>query len=320
MKELLYAIVNQDSYLLESEANKIIKALNVDAFNVLTYDFDHQELDEFYVEIMTISFLSDNKVIKVKNPWFFYEERNDHDLETLIKYFRNPKDDTTIIFLLEKDIDSSLKISKEAKKYVRFEFIKDIDKEELPTYITNIFFEDGYSIEHSAIETLIERTSGDFQTIVNEIKKIKLYAYNNKKVSNKDVELLVPRNLEDNIFELSTAVVKKNKSKALEMYYDLLTKNIDPVSIIGNLATKIKETITTKHLLEQKMSQQSIADYFNASYGRAYYMILNAKEIDLNTLTKYYDSLADLDYKIKSGQIDKQLGLELWLLEGLDVK
>lgn len=320
MAEPLYAIVCKDKYLLENEANKIIKALKVDAFNVLTYDFDEQDLNEFYMEIMTVSFLSDLKVIKVKNPWFFYDVRKDEDIESLIKYFKNPKEDTTIIFLLEQEIDNSLRVSKEAKKYLRFEYLEEIDKSKLPEYVKNIFEDNDYTIDNEAITALLERTSYNFETIVNEVDKIMLYAYNNKKITLKDVELLVPRNLEDNIFELSTAVIDKNKTKALEIYYDLLVKNTDPISIIGNLAIKIKETITTKHLLNKKFSQQSISEYFNVSYGRAYYMVKNAKDNDLITLTNYYDSLANLDYKIKSGQIEKKLGLELWLLEGLDVK
>ncbi len=319
MFEPLYAIVSTDSYLLENEAQKIIKALKVDAFNILTFDFEQQELDEFLQEIMTISFLSDRKAIKIKNAWFFYEHRNE-DLTSLIKYFENPKDDTTIIFMLEKDVDASLPVSKAAKKFVRFEFLQEMDQKELPEFVKQLFEDDKYTIEKQAIEALLERTNYHMQSIVTEVEKIKLFAYDHRKITLKDIELLVPRNLEDNLFELSTAVIEKNKSKALEVYYDLLIKNIDPVSIISNLAIKIKETITTKHLLDQKLSQQSIADYFNASYGRAYYMIRNANQISLETLSLYYDSLADLDYEIKSGKKDKTLGLELWLLEGLDVK
>jgi DNA polymerase-3 subunit delta len=86
------------------------------------------------------------------------------------------------------------------------------------------------------------------------------------------------------------------------------------------LAGKIKETITTKHLTSKGLSNQSIADYFNISSGRAYYMIQNANNQEFKFLEFCYKTLAELDYKIKSGQIDKNLGLELWLLGGYDVK
>ena len=83
---------------------------------------EEQELYEFLEEITTISLLSDNKVIKVKNAWFFYEDRGEN-LQSLIRYFQDPKDDTTLIFLLNKDVDTNYLISKEAKKYVRFEVV-----------------------------------------------------------------------------------------------------------------------------------------------------------------------------------------------------
>lgn len=318
MNEPLYAIISNDYYLLENEANKIIKQLEVDDFNVLSYDLETQGLDELYIEIMTISFLNDPKVIKIKNPWFFYEVRKDEDLSSLIKYFKNPKENTTLIFLLEKEIDNSIDVSKEAMKYLRFEHIEQIKKEDLFEYVKNLFLEKNYKIEDISINALLERTNYNLPTIISEVNKICIYAHDSKEITVEDIERLVPRNLEDNIFELSTAVVEKNKVKALEIYYDLIIKNIDPVSIISTLANKLKETITTKHLLEKKYSQKSVADYFNVSYGRAYYMVKNAKLNELVILNNYYDSLAELDFKIKSGQIDKKLGLELWLLEGLD--
>ena len=81
-----------------------------------------------------------------------------------------------------------------------------------------------------------------------------------------------------------------------------------------NISYKVKEIITTKHLIEQGYNEKSIMDYFNVSKGRAYYMIKNANSLAMPELKKYYDTLADLDYKIKSGEIDPKLGLELWLL------
>ncbi len=314
--ESLYAIIGDDIYLVENEVESIILKLKVDQFNVLTYDLDEQELQDFLQEITTVSLLADKKVIKVKNAWFFNEKR-DVDLSQLIAYFKNPKTDTTVIFMLTEDFDDTLQISKEAKKYVRIEHLESIAKKDLPDYVKATLEKYKYSITKQAIDELLERVKYDFHSLSNEIEKLKLFAFDSKKITLDDIKLLVPRNVEDNLFELSSAVIAKNKKKALEIYYDLIMKNIDPVAIIGNLSAKIKETMTAKHLLKFGYSQQSIADYFNVGLGRAYYMIKNANGQTFKILERYYDSLATLDYLIKSGQTEKKLGLELWLLEGL---
>ena len=75
MKDFIYAFIGEDDFLIENEIEKLIKKLKIDSFNILSYDLSEQELLDFYQEITTVSLLSDKKLIKVKNAWFFYEER-----------------------------------------------------------------------------------------------------------------------------------------------------------------------------------------------------------------------------------------------------
>lgn len=319
MLDNLYAIIGKDIFLVENEVDKIIESLNVFPFNVLSYDLEEEELEELLQEVTTISLLADKKVIKVRNPWFFFEQR-DVNLKPLINYFKSPKEDTVLIFMLNEDVNTNLIISQEAKKYLRFEVVEELKESELPEYVKGYFQKLGYKIDKEAINELLLRVDNNYQLLHNEILKLELFASENKKITLDDIKLLVPRNLEDNLFELSSAIIAKEKEKALKSYYDLLIRDVDPVAIIGNLANKIKETITTKYLLSKGLSQQSIADYFNVSNGRAYYMVINANNQNFKDLESSYSSLADLDYKIKAGQIEKKLGLELWLLGGYNVK
>ncbi len=316
MDDYLYAFLAEDLYLVENKVEKLIDDLKIEPFNVLSYDLSETDVFEFLEEIMTVSLLQDNKLIKVKNPWFFYEKRND-DLSSLLQYFKNPKDDTIVVFILDKPLNDSLEVTKEAKKYVRFETISLMKKDEYEPYLKNYFQTKGYKIEEEAIKELLERVNYEFHLMHSEIEKLELYAFDDKKISLKDVKLLVPRNLEDNIFELTNAITARNKKRMLEVYYDLLVKNEDPVNIIGRIASQFKQMITTKNLLEKGYRQHEIKNYFDVSEGKAYYMIKNANEIELDVLNNYYESLSNLDFEIKSGSVDKKIGLELWLLKVL---
>lgn len=314
MGDYLYAITGEDLFLIENKVEQIIKSLKVEQFNVITYDLSETDVFEFIEEIMTVSLLSDEKVIKVKNPWFFYEKRSD-DLTPLIQYFKNPKNDTTVIFIIDKPINDTLEISKEAKKYVRFESIQVMKKDEYEPYIKNYFASKGYKIEDEAVKEILERVNYQLHLMHAEIEKLELFAFDNKKIELKDVKMLVPRNLEDNIFELTNAIIARNKKRMLEVYYDLLVKNEDSVNIISRIASQFKQLITTKRLLEKGYRQHEIKNYFDVSDGKAYYIVLNANSLKTDVLNKYYESLSNLDFEIKSGAIDKKLGLELWLLK-----
>jgi DNA polymerase-3 subunit delta len=64
-----------------------------------------------------------------------------------------------------------------------------------------------------------------------------------------------------------------------------------------------------------KSSQEAIMKFFNATKGRAYYILKNANEIPEQKLFQYLSELEMLDYQIKSGQIDKKIGLEMFLFK-----
>ena len=63
-----------------------------------------------------------------------------------------------------------------------------------------------------------------------------------------------------------------------------------------------------------KYKKEDIMKYFRASSGRAYYMMLNAKNVNYDRLVNLMTKLENLDYLIKSGGIDKFLGIELFIL------
>jgi DNA polymerase III subunit delta len=315
MPDLMYLFIGNDPFLVDNAVEQLVKKLDVDPFNVLTYDLDEHGLDELLQEMNTISFFADKKIIKIKHPWFFYEEKTDDYLSDLIKYFHNPNEDTTLIFMLERGMDASLPATKEAKKYVRIETVADMAKEDFKPYVKKAFESLKYTIEDLAVDELLERTNFDISMLNNEIAKLKLFAFDDKRIALKDIKQLVARNLEENIFELTNAVLAKNKKRILEVYYDLLEKNEDPIRIIFNISSKLKETIQTKQLLEKGYNQEAIASYFNVKSSKAYYMVKNAQQISKQNLESLYEKLSNLDYDIKSGRMDKKLGLELFLLE-----
>ena len=246
MPELMYLFYGNDMFLVDNAVDQLVTSLNVDPFNVLSYDLSEQSMDQLLQEMNTISFFADKKIIKIKNPWFFHEVRDDDLLPDLIRYFHSPNEDTTVIFLTTKPIDNGLTVTKEAKKYIRFEPVSDMEKSAFKPYIKNQFESLKYTIEDLAINELLERTNYDISLLNNEISKLKLFAYDEKRITLKDVKQLVPRNLEENIFELTNAVVSKNKKRILEVYYDLLEKNEDQIRIISAIGSKLKETIQTK--------------------------------------------------------------------------
>ena len=204
-------------------------------------------------------------------------------------------------------------MSKALNLYAKIIKMQDIDKKELPNLIRKNFNDDDYQINGSAITELIERTNGDFQAIEQEITKLKLYAYDQKFIDVKAIRLLVSKNLDENMYELLSAILNKEKTKAIQIYYDLLVTNVQPVQIIGYISNRVRDLIHTSLLVSRNYTTDMIAKHFKISDGRAYYMVRDAKRLNINELESYLQQLSDLDFDIKSGNIDPRLGVELFL-------
>jgi DNA polymerase III subunit delta len=199
-------------------------------------------------------------------------------------------------------------------KYAFIEKIKDMEKKDYPDFIKNMFRKFQYQITDDAVEQLLDRTNLDFNLINQEAEKLMLFAYDTKEINEKAVLLLVSRNLEENIFELTNALLSKNLTRTIEIFYDLISRNEDPLRILNNIVGKVRELMHTKLLIDKGYRQDMIAEHFHIKSGRAYYLVKNAQSIEFSQLENHLKKLSKLDYDIKSGKIDKKIGLELYLL------
>lgn len=312
MDSLIYLYHGASEYLLRKEINKLLAKLKVDEHNVVKYDLMESEFVDVIEELQTISFFQGQKVVLLSSILELYD-LNQYDQDRFISYLEKPNPDTILIMYSSKIKEDESEMSKALNLYAKIIKMQDIDKKELPNLIRKNFNDDDYQINESAITELIERTNGDFQAIEQEITKLKLYAYDQKFIDVKAIRLLVSKNLDENMYELLSAILNKEKTKAIQIYYDLLVTNVQPVQIIGYISNRVRELIHTSLLVSRNYTTDMIAKHFKISDGRAYYMVRDAKRLNINELESYLQQLSDLDFDIKSGNIDPRLGVELFL-------
>lgn len=313
MAEAIYVFQSQNEYLLHHNVEAKIKEFGVDPFNTMRYDLLETKSEDILEDMQTISFFFEQKVIVIKNIQVLDKE-NEDNFKRWVSYFEKPNPDVYVIIELLEALPKTSRTQDLLMKYALIEKIKDMDKDEYPPFVKNMFKKFSYTISDEAISSLLERTNYDFILLSQEAEKLMLFSYDSKEIQEKDVILLVSRNLEENIFELTNALLSKDQAKTIEIFYDLVARNEDPLRILNFIVNKVRELIHTKLLIEKGYRQDEVAEHFNIKSGRAYYLLKNAKQVDFNLLESHLKKLSKLDYDIKSGKIDKKLGLELYLL------
>lgn len=310
----IYLIISNDSYLVNEEKEKLIKEKNIDQFNISSYNFLDSEPLEILNEMMTVSLLGEQRMVIISNPEFLKSTyKNNSVVEKFSDYFENENEDTILVICSDFDLDYKVKINSILKSKANIKKIATIEGADLSSWITSRLSNNGYKIDRSALEELIERTDGDISLINNELEKLMLYQ-TDKNITYNTVKLLVSRNLEDNIFNLLNAFVANDKKTLFQIYEDFMTLNEDEMRIISAISNKLEEILYTKILLNRRVSKEDIATYFKVKPGRAYYMMEAARKMSDSSIKSLLERITNLDYEIKSGKIDKKLGLQLFIL------
>ena len=147
--------------------------------------------------------------------------------------------------------------------------------------------------------------------ISSEVEKLCLYT---KHINLKSVEELVSRPLDENVFDLTTAILSKDKQKMMSIYKDLMTLNEEPVKLIVLVANSMRLIYQVKLLDRKGYTDQEIAKMLSVNPFRLKYVRKEGKFFELDELLSSLNQLSKLDVKIKTGKIDKKLGLELFML------
>ncbi|XFA99521.1 DNA polymerase III subunit delta [Candidatus Izemoplasma sp. B36] len=307
-----------DSYLIKKNLDILFQTNEIKTQDIETYDYEEDGLEVAITNAMTLPFLADKKGVIIRNCSFLSDKKNasKEEIEALTRYidFFNP---TTLMVLLApyEKLDSRKNIVKYLNKNIEVKDYKIKSKSDsIYDFIKDEVAKNNITIDPLALTQFVNRIGNDSTLLENELNKLITYALDKGKITSDMIYEVVTKDIDDNIFELVNAVVDREINKCMDIYQDLKSIKIDPVWMLGTISNKFQEILYTKELIKQKYRKEDIMKYFRASSGRVYYMMQNAKNVSDDRLMKILSELEELDYKIKSGQIDKFLGIELFLL------
>lgn len=311
----LYLIYGEEEYLINKKINELMPG---DENNVVKYDLLETNIINLIEDASMPPLFNDTKVIIGYNAYFLTslnKNNIEHNIEALIKYINNPSPNVIIIFTVNDKLDERKKIVKELRKVCKVYNYDKLDNLKLRKFVNDAFKEDGYIISNDNLTYLLLRTSNNLNMIMNEVNKLKLYKIKEKEILREDILELVSKNSEDNIFNLIDCIINKDYKKMFEIYEDLLLKGEEPIKIIILLANQIRIIYQTKVLIKKGYSERDIASKIEAHP----YQVKLAHQKNYNftesELLDYLMKLADLDIAIKTGKINKDVGLEMLLLE-----
>lgn len=316
--KMIYVLYGEESFLLGQKLKDIKKEYSIseEMMNLSTYDALNTSLKEMIEDCNTPSFLSEYKMVVIKNPYFLTTQKVsahlDKDTTLLENYVASPNPSTILVIYHDvKNFDERKKVVKLLKKETIFVIMEKATHLQLKSSVRAAIKKRGAMIDDPALEFMLGRLPNDLLIISNEVEKLCLYSSN---ITIEDINQIVTKPLEENAFELVGAIMKKNQQKAIEIYKDLMVNNEEPIKLIVLIAGQLRLLMQVKSLDRKGYNDQEIGKLLGVNPFRLKYIRPDASKYDIHDLASRLNDLAMLDSQIKKGEVSKNMGLELFLM------
>lgn len=319
----LYLILGTEQYFLQ-EVRQTLLEHSMDAadqeLNVGTYNMDEVPLGQALADAESLPFFGDRRLVIIDNPVFFTGEKAkgnlEHDLNWLEAYLNEPAEATILaIFAPYEKLDNRKKITKLLQKKAVTISAAPLDQKEARSYLSSCIKNEGYRMDREALQFFFERVEDSVTRGMQELPKLFLASLEDKTITRRMVEDLVPRNLEQNVFELVTQVLKKDTGKSLQIYRDLLLQKEEPIKINAILLGQFRLLLQVKLLSKMGYQQPDIAKSLRVHPYRVKLAVQQVRNLSEKQLTHAYTGLVDAEYRMKTGQGLKDIQFELFLLK-----
>lgn len=319
----LYLLYGEEKYLISHYTNKLIDvALNgtINDFNFKKFKDSNISVDSLEESIEVLPFLSSKKCIVVSD--LELEKFSVTEIKKL-KEIVSKIPETTVLIISQSNIEANtyksskwngfIKLIEKHGNAVNF---KKLSRLSLEKQIINWARKLNLNISQNSIEKLIEYCGDDLLNLRSELEKLSAFV-DNGEITEDDIELLVGKKAEANVFDLTKAVSQNNYDRALKILHVLLEKKEEPVAILSLLASNYIDMYRVKVAKNLGVPTNQIAELFD--YKRKEFRLNLASKAcenySVKDLRKYISFLKEIDLKLKSSKDDNKILLEELLVK-----
>lgn len=307
---MIIFLYGEDSFRSLAKLNEIIdsyKKVHKSGLNLVDFDCQNNEFEDLKDNFKIVGMFAEKKLIILKN--LFLSKKFQEDFQENVKELNDIKD---VIVVFEKDkVDERLKLFKLLKKEAKAQEFNYLSGVNLLNWTKNEFAKYGAKIDTQALDLLLNFVGSDLWQLHNEV--LKLSNYKAKQIINSDdIKLLVRPKIDSDIFKTIEAVANKDKKLAINLIKKHILAEDSGVCfyLLSMIAYQIKTLLIIKDLVEKNTPYAMIAKKAGLHpfvVQKNYYF---CNKFTLSELKKIYRRIYEVDFDIKTGKLDPELGIE----------
>lgn len=299
---MITVLTGKNEFALQQKLQAIKSDWKNDNAQAPIEDYEAESIENpasFINELQTISLFSTKRLVVLRRA-----SENKELLEFIEHYGKNIPDEISLI-IYDPGLDLRTKPAKWLKQNSQWRELKPLNDIELQQWLKTVCQDSRVNLKPQLQAKLLNLVNYNQLRAWQEVKKLGLQT---SEIDETLLEKLVPRTLDDNIFDLLDAICHKNTKKATLLLADFKQTKIDPHYIFNMLVWQFNVIALS---LSGDKSPNEIARESGVSQGA----LARAKGlrsfIPPQRLAKILNILAEIDQKIRQSdawtQIDRLL-------------
>ena len=310
----LYVLWGSEKKYVKTYTDQLVeKIMGKDPSDFNYHQFkDDYNIHDICLSMLTVPFMSEYNLVKISD--LDCNELLKEDKEELLKAIKSIPDGSIVIFTMPtleqepKKLGDFKKILTEADKNgVSIEFAK-MGEMALEKHLSTLASRNNVSLSRINADKIISICGNDLTTLINELDKLCAYVGEGNEITDKDIDLLVVKNLEAKVFSLADAVTQGKSDEAMRLLDTLFYQREEPIAILTVLSNAYIDFYRSRVGAECGVQTSVIAQEFNYK-NRAF--VLNKKtKLSTKGLRDTIDLLIEVDTKFKSTSVNQRITLE----------
>lgn len=314
--------VGQFEWLKKDILQKI--AYDPSDLNYSYFDMKETSYAEVELDLVSLPFFADEKIVILDHLLDLTTAKKrfltDEDLKQFESYLEMPSESTKLVIFAEGKLDSKRRLVKLLKRDAQIVEATTPKDQDLKRYFASQAQELGLKFVGDALDQLLLKSGYDFGELQKNLAFLQAYKEDGQ-ITLEDVEEAVPKTLQDNIFDLTQMILKRQIDQASNLVKDLRLQGEDEIKLIAIMLGQFRLFTQVKILSEEGQTESQIVTSLSDLVGRKInpyqvkFALRDSRRLSLSFLKQAMLTLIETDYAIKSGQYEKDYLFDLALLK-----
>ena len=322
----ILVLTGEDVGQFEWLKKDILKKIGYDPSDLNYSYFDMKEASyaEVELDLVSLPFFADEKIVILDHLLDLTTAKKryltDEDLKQFENYLENPSESTHLLIFAEGKLDSKRRLVKLLKRDSQIIEATTPKEQDLKRYFSSQAQELGLQFVGDSLDQLLLKSGYDFGESQKNLALLQAYKEDGQ-ITLEEIEEVVPKSLQDNIFDLTQMILKCQIDQARNLVKDLRLQGEDEIKLIAILLSQFRMYSQVKIFSEEGQSESQIVANLSDLSGRKVnpyqvkFALRDSRRLSLSFLKQAMMIFIEADYAIKSGTYEKDYLFDLALLK-----